>query len=187
MRSHGLTLIARAAVTLLITAGCTSRPPESPANDEEPILGPPPAFAPLPIPPEPEKPPSPLPIPQAQPPKAQPPEDPSPPQFKIIFFDEDSANIPPRDRPSIDYNVAVLHRHPRLGVLIEGHCNEHGSESYNLELGWRRAEAVARAFESAGIARSRLETVSTGKDGPLELGHTADAWATNRASVVRER
>lgn len=86
---------------------------------------------------------------------------------------------------ALDANV--LRHHSGLRVVIEGHCDDRGSERYNFGLGLRRANAVARAIEAAGIESERLRIVSLGKDSPLDLGHSRSDRAINRSVVIRER
>jgi len=113
-------------------------------------------------------------------------EDPFPPEFETIFFGFNLARIDPRERSTVALDANVLRRHPGLRVVIEGHCDDRGSERYNFGLGLRRANAVARAIEAAGIASRRLQIVSLGKDAPLDIGHRRSDRAVNRSVVIRE-
>jgi peptidoglycan-associated lipoprotein len=114
-------------------------------------------------------------------------EDPSPPEFRMIYFRFGRADIEPRNRPTVAHDAEILRRHPGLDIAIEGHCDDRGTEQYNLALGLRRAEAVEQALEEAGIQSGQLQIVSFGKDEPLELGHSRSARAVNRSVVIRER
>ncbi|MGH9334498.1 MAG: OmpA family protein, partial [Vicinamibacteria bacterium] len=83
-------------------------------------------------------------------------------------------------RSTLDRNADWLKRHASVTVLIEGHCDERGTVEYNLALGERRASAVYNYLMSLGIPAGRLKTISYGKEFPMDLGHTEEAWARNR-------
>jgi peptidoglycan-associated lipoprotein len=70
-------------------------------------------------------------------------------------------------------------------LVVEGHCDERGSEEFNLALGDRRAAAVARYLEDLGVPGSRLRTVSFGESKPAAVGHDEPAWRVNRRSEIR--
>jgi peptidoglycan-associated lipoprotein len=65
-------------------------------------------------------------------------------------------------------------------LLIEGHCDERGTEEYNRALGERRALALREALAKAGVSPDRIRTISYGKDRPVNPGHDESAWAQNR-------
>jgi peptidoglycan-associated lipoprotein len=69
--------------------------------------------------------------------------------------------------------------------VVEGHCDERGSEEYNLALGGRRAAVVARYLEDLGVPGSRLRTVSFGETQPAATGHDESSWRLNRRSEIR--
>ncbi len=73
-----------------------------------------------------------------------------------------------------------LQTHPAVSVVIEGHCDERGSQEYNLALGERRAVAVEKYVQSLGVAASRMETVSYGEERPVDPASNEVAWAKNR-------
>ena len=70
-------------------------------------------------------------------------------------------------------------------ATIEGHADERGSTQYNLALGDRRAHAVEQYLVNAGVAKSRLDTVSYGKERPVAKGHDESAWAQNRRAEIK--
>ena len=76
--------------------------------------------------------------------------------------------------------IAALKSSPQNKLLIEGHCDERGTEEYNRALGERRALAIRERLAKAGISPDRLRTVSFGEDKPLALGHDENAWRQNR-------
>lgn len=97
-----------------------------------------------------------------------------------IHFDFDQFTLTAEAREILAANVDFMKANPALNVLIEGHCDERGSDEYNLALGERRANAAKSYMVSLGIAPSRLSIVSLGEEMPLELGHDESAWAQNR-------
>jgi len=98
----------------------------------------------------------------------------------MIHFDYDKAIIRGGDASVLDQKVAILQANPALRIRISGHCDERGSDEYNLALGNRRATAAKQYVVSHGIDGSRIETVSYGEERPLASGHDEDAWAQNR-------
>jgi len=98
----------------------------------------------------------------------------------MIHFDYDKALIRGGDAAVLDQKVAILQANPGLRIRISGHCDERGSDEYNLALGNRRATAAKQYVVSHGIDPSRIETVSYGEERPLASGHDEEAWAQNR-------
>ena len=98
----------------------------------------------------------------------------------LIHFDYDKALIRGGDAAVLDQKVAILQANPPLRIRISGHCDERGSDEYNLALGNRRATAAKQYLVSHGIDPSRIETVSYGEERPLAPGHDEDAWSQNR-------
>jgi peptidoglycan-associated lipoprotein len=98
----------------------------------------------------------------------------------MIHFDYDKAIIRGGDAAVLDQKVAILQTNPALRIRISGHCDERGSDEYNLALGNRRATAAKQYLVSHGIDPSRIETVSYGEERPIASGHDEDAWAQNR-------
>jgi peptidoglycan-associated lipoprotein len=99
----------------------------------------------------------------------------------MIHFDFDRSNIRPGDDQSmLDQKVAILTANPDLRIRISGHCDERGSDEYNLALGNRRATSAKQYLVSHGIDASRIETASFGEERPIAMGHDEDSWAQNR-------
>ena len=98
----------------------------------------------------------------------------------MIHFDLDKSNIRPDDMGSLDAKVAILQANPDLRIRVGGHCDERGSDEYNLALGNRRAQATKQYLVSHGIDASRIETQSWGEERPLVDGHDESAWSQNR-------
>ena len=105
-------------------------------------------------------------------------------EFGTVYFDFDKSNIKPEFEATIKANAEKLMASPDLKVIIEGHCDERGTNEYNLALGQRRAESVRRSLVAAGVSESQLSTVSYGEERPVALGHNEEAWAKNRRSVL---
>ena len=98
----------------------------------------------------------------------------------LIHFDFDKANIRAEDAAVLDQKIAILQANPNLRIRISGHCDERGSDEYNLALGNRRATSAKQYLVSHGIDGGRIETVSYGEERPLTPGHDEAAWAQNR-------
>ena len=102
----------------------------------------------------------------------------------MIHFDYDKALIRGGDAAVLDQKVAILQANPGLQIRISGHCDERGSDEYNLALGNRRATAAKQYLASHGIDAGRIETVSYGEERPLASGHDEESWAQNRRDEV---
>jgi peptidoglycan-associated lipoprotein len=97
-----------------------------------------------------------------------------------IHFDFDRDDIRPGDATVLDRKAAVLLANPGLRLRIAGHCDERGSDEYNLVLGTRRATSAKRYLEAKGIDGSRIEVISFGEERPVDAGSNEGAWARNR-------
>jgi peptidoglycan-associated lipoprotein len=100
--------------------------------------------------------------------------------FRDVFFDYDSSSLSSEARQDIEANATILKDRDNLHVSLEGHCDERGTEEYNLQLGQARARAVRDYLVSLGIAPNRLDTISYGENIPLDPSHSEEAWARNR-------
>jgi len=98
----------------------------------------------------------------------------------MIHFDLDRSNIRSDDMGALDQKVAILQANPDLRIRVGGHCDERGSDEYNLALGNRRAQSTKQYLVSHGIDASRIETQSWGEERPLVDGHDESAWSQNR-------
>ena len=97
-----------------------------------------------------------------------------------VHFDFDRSNVSPDDAAILDEKLAVLQRNPNLRIRVTGHCDERGSDEYNLALGNRRALAAKRYLTDRGIAESRIATSSMGEERPIAMGANEGAWGQNR-------
>jgi peptidoglycan-associated lipoprotein len=100
--------------------------------------------------------------------------------LKDIYFDFDKSNVRPGDAKILDASAAYLKANPDQIVLIEGHCDERGTNEYNLALGERRARAAMSYLVDQGIAASRITLTSFGKERPVCTEKTAACYARNR-------
>jgi peptidoglycan-associated lipoprotein len=99
---------------------------------------------------------------------------------QMINFDYDKSNIRPGDAAVLDQKIAILQANPNLRISITGHCDERGSDEYNLALGNRRALAAREYMVNRGISADRIATASRGEEQPLDPGSNEDAWTRNR-------
>ena len=100
-----------------------------------------------------------------------------------VYFDFDRATIKAGETGKIDEVVRYLQGNPTHGVQIEGHCDERGTEQYNLSLGERRALAVREYLVTAGIQPDRVFTISYGEAHPAVTGHNEASWSKNRRGM----
>ncbi len=98
----------------------------------------------------------------------------------VIHFDYDRSELRDEARSALDAKVPILQANPAVTLRITGNADERGSDEYNLALGQRRAAEAKRYLVSRGIADSRLETASNGKEKPLCTDHDESCWAQNR-------
>ena len=108
--------------------------------------------------------------------------DPDPIALKAntIYFDFDRAAVRASERVKVEEVATLLKGQPKNMVLIEGHCDERGTEEYNRALGERRALAIREYLVNLGIQAERVHTISYGEDKPADLGNNESAWAKNR-------
>ena len=160
------------ALAVLLT-GCPKRPvstgvaapaPPAPTATPAPTPAPPAIVTPAPAP--------------ASPPRAA--------QFvenanlKDVYFDFDKSDIRPPDAKILDANAAWLKTRGNDLVLIEGHCDERGTNEYNLALGERRARATMNYLLAQGLPAGRITIISYGKERPVCSEHAESCWARNR-------
>lgn len=100
--------------------------------------------------------------------------------LETVQFEYDQSSLSAESRKKIQGNVAWMKKNPSARVTVEGHCDSRGSNEYNIALGERRAKAVKAYMVSLGIAASRLETVSYGKEKPVANGDSESDHRKNR-------
>ena len=100
--------------------------------------------------------------------------------LKEIYFDFDRYDLRPDARETLKANGDWLKANPSLLVEIEGHCDERGTNEYNMALGAKRAQAAMDDLITLGVAANRLSTISYGEEVPVCEEHTEECWAKNR-------
>jgi peptidoglycan-associated lipoprotein len=97
-----------------------------------------------------------------------------------IHFDLDKSEIKPEFMTCLDNVAAFLSANPSINVVIEGHCDERGTQEYNLALGEKRAMTTMSYLTAKGVGASRFTIRSQGEEKPVELGSNESAWSQNR-------
>jgi peptidoglycan-associated lipoprotein len=97
-----------------------------------------------------------------------------------IHFDYDEYDIRPEAKPILEKVASWLLKNPSSIILIEGHCDDRGTNEYNLALGDRRAKSARDYLVALGIASNRIEMLSYGEEKPLCIEETEECWAKNR-------
>ncbi len=97
-----------------------------------------------------------------------------------VFFDYDSAVLSAAAQDVLKNKSVILGKYSGVSVTIEGHCDERGTNEYNLALGERRAESAKSFLVSLGVNPSRLKTISYGEEKPVNSGNDEAAWSKNR-------
>jgi len=182
-------ILASMIIGLLFVAACAKRPVAT-AREAAPAPAPAPAAppaAPAPAPPPAAPPPPPAAAAPAPPPPAP---RPAPPKeymandnLKPIHFAFDKADIRPADAKILDASAKWLSANPKQILLIEGHCDERGTDAYNLALGDRRAKAAMNYLVAQGVGSDRITLVSFGEERPLCREHSEACWSQNRRDV----
>ena len=103
---------------------------------------------------------------------------------RIVFFDFDSYVVKDEFRSTVEANAKVLSADAKKKVTIEGHTDERGGREYNLALGQKRAEAVAKSLALLGATNAQMEAVSFGKERPAVQGSDEAAYAKNRRAEL---
>ena len=106
----------------------------------------------------------------------------------VFYFDFDKSDIKPEAYSILDEHAEVIRsqlvNNPELVVVIEGHCDERGTEEYNIALGERRAQAVSRYLRVQGVSADNIATVSYGELDPADPASDEFSWAQNRRAVL---
>ena len=100
--------------------------------------------------------------------------------IRDAFFEFDASTLSADAQEALRQSATWLRSHPEYNLLIEGHCDERGTEQYNLALGDRRAASAESFMATLGLDGARIDTVSYGEERPFEEGSTDAAWAQNR-------
>jgi len=99
---------------------------------------------------------------------------------EIIHFSFDSALLSDQAQQILNNKADYLRTNSGVMVTVEGHCDERGTDAYNIALGERRAESVKNFLVDLGISVNRLNTVSYGEERPIAIGQDEASWAKNR-------
>ena len=105
--------------------------------------------------------------------------------FVPIHFEFNKYRITSEAKPVLEAIASLLKENPRWRVLVEGHCDERGTNEYNMSLGEQRALSTKRYLVSLGVAESRFQTISYGEERPLDPRSNEEAWAKNRRAAFR--
>jgi peptidoglycan-associated lipoprotein len=97
-----------------------------------------------------------------------------------VFFAFDKSDLTSEGRDKLANNARLLKAASGVKIVIEGHCDERGTNEYNLGLGERRASSVKSYLVSLGVSASRIKTISYGEEKPFAAGHNEAAWKQNR-------
>ena len=104
-------------------------------------------------------------------------------ELEMVHFAYDQADIAPEWQTVLDNHAQWLASNPAVAVQVEGHCDERGTEEYNLALGQRRADAIRDYLINRGVSPDRITTISYGKLRPLTFGTTEDEHNLNRRGM----
>ncbi len=180
-RPGSVLLAVPVLVLSLFLVGCPKRPATTAASAPPPTGSPSSSAAPSTSPTSPSMRPSPA-APGTATPSTTPPR---PSEFaesanlKDVFFDFDKYDIRPSDAKILDANAAWLKSNNSL-VLIEGHCDERGTNEYNLALGERRAKSTMNYLVAQGVQANRITIISYGEERPTCTEKTEECWTKNR-------
>src|SRR4051812_21032617 len=100
--------------------------------------------------------------------------------IRDAFFDYAEATLSSDAQAALTTSASWLKSNPKYNLLVEGHCDERGTEQYNLALGDKRAQQAKDYLVASGVDASRIRTVSYGEERPFDPGHDEGAWKQNR-------
>jgi peptidoglycan-associated lipoprotein len=101
-------------------------------------------------------------------------------QLSNIYFTFDDFSLSSQAKKTLVEDAAWMINNAEKKIGIEGHCDERGTEEYNLALGQRRAASTKRYLINLGVKPGQLSTISYGEEKPADPGHNEEAWAQNR-------
>jgi peptidoglycan-associated lipoprotein len=158
----------RSALALLALAACATAPkPKAEATQPGPAAT------------------SPAPQPAPTQARAEPPPPPAaPPARTALHFEFDRADLTTTDQHRLEDLASAMRQRPELSAKVGGHCDELGTEEYNLALGQRRADVAKQHLVGLGIAPDRVVPTSFGEEQPVDAAHTPEAWASNRRAEI---
>jgi peptidoglycan-associated lipoprotein len=101
-------------------------------------------------------------------------------RLQTIYFEYDAFDLSSTAQETLRQDAKVIEQYPDVKIQVQGHCDERGSEEYNLALGDKRARSARDYLVNLGISPDRLTTISFGEERPVDPGHDDTAWAKNR-------
>lgn len=101
-------------------------------------------------------------------------------ELRTVYFDYDSFQLSQEAAQILEANAQWIKEHSDVNIQVEGHCDERGSNEYNINLGQKRAAAVREYLAKLGVDPNRISTVSYGEERPIDPGTDEAAWAKNR-------
>ena len=102
------------------------------------------------------------------------------PNNQTYYFAFNSDTMKSNDMQALHAQTGYLVTHPEAKVTLQGNTDDRGSREYNVALGWRRDQSVARLMEQQGVKPSQINMVSFGKEKPVAFGENEQSWALNR-------
>jgi len=106
---------------------------------------------------------------------------------RAVYFDFDSYTVKDDYRGLLEAHAKRLNYNKNLNLRLEGNTDERGGSEYNLALGQKRAEAVAKSLTLLGVNAAQVEATSFGKERPMDAGHTEASWAKNRRVDLKDK
>lgn len=97
-----------------------------------------------------------------------------------VYFSYNESAVPAAERGKIANAALFLQRNPGVVLLVEGNCDERGTNEYNLSLGEFRAQSIRNAIVAQGVGANRIQTASYGEEKPVAFGHDEASWRRNR-------
>jgi peptidoglycan-associated lipoprotein len=97
-----------------------------------------------------------------------------------VFFEFDQSKLTDEGKQALTENARQLKEGGMMAIIIEGHCDERGTNAYNLALGEKRANMAKEYLVSLGVDGARIQTISYGEERPFDQGHNEAAWSKNR-------
>ncbi|MBI5663471.1 MAG: peptidoglycan-associated lipoprotein Pal, partial [Nitrospirae bacterium] len=110
--------------------------------------------------------------------------------FKDVLFDYDKYDIKPEARPALDAVAAYLGSNKGINIVVEGHCDDRGTNEYNLALGERRAKSAKNYLTSLGVSPDRMIIITFGEEKPVCTAQNEACWQQNRRAhfvIVKSR
>lgn len=106
-------------------------------------------------------------------------------ELQTVYFEFDKYSLTQSAREALEANAMWMKDHPNVLMQVEGHCDERGTDEYNMVLGENRAFSVKKYLVSLGVDAERLYTISYGESMPVVPGTGEEAWAKNRRAQFK--